>query len=522
MGCTISFLSDEDFHAAVRDSTSDDAGRPVSLKIMDRGVRLKVARDILNQLSDENRKIACDVLGRAPSPGEVVVHGLVKTIVKETSYSEFLKNQPESANLVGQINVFVSHAWGLSFKNTVHSMEEFEKLLPADAPTCFYFIDFFAVNQYNPKKDLDKLGEIAKKSQKLLLIASPWERPAPLGRAWCIFELANAVLGETELVISLPGKERRELQKAVKERLTSSYAMQTFLDIFTNINSAKSQASVEEDRLEIFKFIENKLDGFNAVDQKVATSLRRCIGMTVWSFCETWPIKETKEHAEFLMACSFMFAGLSMHEYNLKCSQQAHKIYKAAGDGYQADRAENSMAVALGDLGRYSEAVALQEAALEKRISNYGLDSLTVCNMRYNLAYGYTDLKQWEKAEVQIRTALRVLKKKESMSPRICIYQAMLATILRDGGKDIDGAATLFKEILDYEIKAHGDQYPKVQVTASAYARCLELKGLRLDALEVYKKAFPIILKKWGKNSTYAKKVHSWIEGESKMDEKKE
>ena len=101
MGCTISILAGGEFHATVSVSTSDDAGTEVLLKIMDRGVRLKVAKDILNKLSDENRRIACEVLGRVPTPGEAVVHGLVKTIVKETSHAEFLKNQPVSANLVG-------------------------------------------------------------------------------------------------------------------------------------------------------------------------------------------------------------------------------------------------------------------------------------------------------------------------------------------------------------------------------------------------------------------------------------
>ena len=95
------------------------------------------------------------------------------------------------------------------------AMEEFETNLPDTAPPCFYFIDFFAINQHDPNKDLDQLGTIVKQSPKLLLIASPWERPVTLGRAWCIFELAHAVLGQTKIVLSMPADEKLTFREAV-------------------------------------------------------------------------------------------------------------------------------------------------------------------------------------------------------------------------------------------------------------------------------------------------------------------
>ena len=108
------------------------------------------------------------------------------------------------------------------------------------------------------------------------------------------------------------------------------------------------------------------------------------------------------------------------------------------------------------------------------------------------------------------------------MSINICSCQDKLAEVLRDGGKDVDEAATLYKEILDYVMKGWGDQHPLPQLMASEYARCLELKGSRLEALEIYKKAYPIILKKWGKDDIDVKKVQSWIEVETNIDEQKE
>merc|ERR1719233_395957 len=108
-------------------------------------------------------------------------------------------------------------------------------------------------------KDLDQLGDIVKRSQKLLLVASPWESPATLGRAWVIFELANAVLSGKQIVLTMPKEEKIQFKKAVAQRLTSDVNVQKFLLIFSNVDSRNSKASVEEDLVLIRTFIEDNL-----------------------------------------------------------------------------------------------------------------------------------------------------------------------------------------------------------------------------------------------------------------------
>jgi len=82
-------------------------------------VRLKVAKDVLKKMNDEHCLIARKALNRPPSNGEIIVHGFVKPIVKNQSYTSFLKNNAVTAILVGKINIFVSHAWSSSFVETV-------------------------------------------------------------------------------------------------------------------------------------------------------------------------------------------------------------------------------------------------------------------------------------------------------------------------------------------------------------------------------------------------------------------
>jgi len=288
-------------------------------------------------------------------------------------------------------------------KDTLEAVEEFERNLPETEPPCFYFIDFFAVNQYDPKKDLDQLGDIVKRSQNLLLIASPWESPATLGRAWVIFELANAVLSGKQIVLTMPMNEKIKFKAAVAQRLTSDGNATKFLEIFSNIDSRNSNASVEEDLVQIRTFIEEKLGGFDSVDQKIANALRLWIGRAVQGFCESHRAQGSRKHGLFLYQSNYIFSFLGMWDCQLKFARQALKIFEDLGDQEMAEAAQSDVAKALNESGRFSEAVSLREDLLERDIKKYGLEHRDTAYSRYNLGISYMRTEQWSKAEDQLR-----------------------------------------------------------------------------------------------------------------------
>ena len=113
MGCTISIIPGKNLELSAEVLIKDDDVLEEckdSLPLMERGVRLGVAKDIVAKLNKVHERIARDVLKRKPSHGEVIVHGLVKKIAEGESYAEFLKRSSDSSVLVGKVNVFVSHA----------------------------------------------------------------------------------------------------------------------------------------------------------------------------------------------------------------------------------------------------------------------------------------------------------------------------------------------------------------------------------------------------------------------------
>ena len=90
---------------AAFDSVKKKEGLPIHL----RGVRLQVAKDILNELRAVHEVLARQKLGRDPSPGEVIVQAIVKEKAVGNSFAEYLSQTPSTATLVGPCNVFLSH-----------------------------------------------------------------------------------------------------------------------------------------------------------------------------------------------------------------------------------------------------------------------------------------------------------------------------------------------------------------------------------------------------------------------------
>jgi len=120
--------------------------------------------------------------------------------------------------------------------------------------------------------DLRNLANIVQSCDTLALMAVPWRNPKALTRVWCIFEIANAILGKTEITIILPPQQKVIFQQSL---MTEMGVVGNFMGkIFGNINSKNAKASVVSDITMIGKFIKDKLGGCLNVDTLVSDGLR--------------------------------------------------------------------------------------------------------------------------------------------------------------------------------------------------------------------------------------------------------
>jgi len=109
----------------------------------------------------------------------------------------------------------------------------------------YYFIDYFAVNQWEPKNDLDELGSVITKSEALVLVLSPLKNPLPMTRCWCLYELNIAILNEKQIFGTVPDDQQRVLR--------TECILGTKIDL--EVDTENAEASLEKDK----KMIKDKI-----------------------------------------------------------------------------------------------------------------------------------------------------------------------------------------------------------------------------------------------------------------------
>ena len=182
-----------------------------------------------------------------------------------------LRDETTGVPLVSTATVFVSHAWRYSFYDVVVDvMEQYAKQFP----NAYFWFDLFINNQNEiSTKDFDWFSQTFRNSVReigqVLLVFSPWDDPMPIKRAWCLFEIHNA-LQETKvgLSIHLPEGEVQQLRAGVMKGADS------IVQVLSEIQAEKAEAKTESDKNMIFDVIKNSEGGFLDVNKRVKNELR--------------------------------------------------------------------------------------------------------------------------------------------------------------------------------------------------------------------------------------------------------
>ena len=125
---------------------------------------------------------------------------------KRCSFAELYTNRlgvTSNQPVTGPIRFFVSHAWAYKFEHLVQAIDRYEKGNRSRAGA-FYFIDYFAINQWKPVDELDSLGFLIQLSEAVVLVMSPLEKPIPMSRCWCLYELHTALKLDIPIHVTVP------------------------------------------------------------------------------------------------------------------------------------------------------------------------------------------------------------------------------------------------------------------------------------------------------------------------------
>jgi len=145
--------------------------------------------------------------------------------------------------------------------------------VPEDA---FFWIDIFAVAQCRTaegkahnKADVDSFEKVIIASRATWSAATPWSRPVPFGRVWCLYEYWKTVEHGNEFDLVMPPAEAADFEAAI--------AGDEFEPVgkgLAEVDMENATATKPEDRDLIFGLVKASV-GFSKVNRVVADALLR-------------------------------------------------------------------------------------------------------------------------------------------------------------------------------------------------------------------------------------------------------
>ena len=134
------------------------------------------------------------------------------------------------------------------------------------------WISFFSINQHVAgERPMDFWSGTFMSSIKeighVVMVAMPYDNPAPLTRAWCLWEVYCAVRTESKFEVAMDKDEEIAFVNDMIQNFTS------FFDLLGNIDTRKSEAFKPHDKEAIHEAVRREV-GFDALNSLVYKPLR--------------------------------------------------------------------------------------------------------------------------------------------------------------------------------------------------------------------------------------------------------
>jgi len=170
---------------------------------------------------------------------------------------------------VAEATVFLSHAWRYYAKDSFAAMEAYAQR--QDHETYFWY-DIFTNDQHDALKlpqlwwrDAFMMG--VKHIGHTLLLLSPWHDPAPLKRAWCLWEILSTVRTEAKLTVNLPPGDDADFELSLKDDFPK------IAGAISNIDMRGSEAYMPKDKEMIIAAVHATV-GFSDLNSLVCARMR--------------------------------------------------------------------------------------------------------------------------------------------------------------------------------------------------------------------------------------------------------
>jgi len=386
---------------------------------------------------------------------------------------------------IKQANIFISHAWGMRFLETVSAIQSWQEKNPTKKG--FFWFDLFSNNQHQTEaRDftwwqttfMENIREIG---HTLLILE--WEEPRPLTRAWCLWEMFSSVDTRSRFEVVMPPRSAGSFLKVLQEDFDSLVFKTCTVDV------EKAQSFNPSDRENIFQAVRSS-HGFLEINKRV-------IGIM-----KDWMILKGREALEDLpeeqRSTSILINNLARLLQEQGRAREAEPLFKEAleasrnafGDLHPSTlRAVNNLGKLLHDLGKLEEAEPLLREAVKgyrEAFGNFHPDTLTIVN---NLAGLLREQGRLKEAEPFYKEVLEERRKALGDSHPSTLTSINNLAALLYNQRRLKEAEGLFEEAMEGRRKALGDSHPDTLGSINNLGMVLQEQGMLGGARLLYEEA---------------------------------
>ncbi|EQC25819.1 hypothetical protein SDRG_16334 [Saprolegnia diclina VS20] len=440
------------------------------------------------------------------------------TAATKLSLVEQLKNDP----CVQPARYFVSHAWKYFFLDVLESL----RLFFVDKPIADHIVwfDLFCNSQHDTTIKpfswwtttfRSSIGAI----QNVIMVLLPWDRPIPLTRAWCVFEIFATVSTKSAFHVAMT--------RAETERFADHVSVDTFYDMLGHVKSEACEAFRPEDKAQIAAAIVDAI-GFTAMDNMVfqvfgawmATTLQAKIASTSNVLQANWQLKlgslcqaqgkfaDAERLIDAAVATKKLCAGHDAAE-TLIAMERLATLYNEQGQFARAEEvlrhcqlgweklghaetapaaiiALETLATTLQNLGKFDDAEAIYVKCIAHRqqVSGDNHESTLVC--KCNLATLYEERGEYRKASPLLTECLAAsIATLGPDNPRTLTLKNNAAANL-NYLRHFDAAAALYVECLNDSERLLGGDHPSTLATMNNAAANFAAHKKLTDAEALY------------------------------------
>jgi tetratricopeptide (TPR) repeat protein len=411
---------------------------------------------------------------------------------------------------VDKATVFVSHAWGNRFLDTLDTVD---RNFMDENKDIFVWIDAVVVNQHETKNTSPEFYSSMFHAAihsigHTMAIFSPFDNPLPLRRSWCLWELLGTIQGDnTKLTIAFPERERLLMLETMKKNSKS------LLNSLCVIDARNAHAQFEIDEIRIRDAIQSSV-GFERVNDAVLTPLREWLlktaGDELTRVLEHQQSNNNNSNNDDEVAEMYNLLGL-LH-YDLGRLPDAIQSFTKALEirqgittttnsallaELQLSDSLTNLASAFIDNGQVQDALSMYSRALTIRKNNVKSTPIDIANTYNNIGLALKNLGQFQESLQSFNNALELITNQSIFNETYANILVNRGELFRAMGKPNEAIQEL-NNALEMKEKLFGSEHVSVaqicNLTGQAY---FDLKDF-IHAEQYFQRALQIRSKALG------------------------